>query len=91
MGVERWASLSTPYGSSQWRFCFNAACARSSPSAWPRQSRRLQPARAKRGRSFVQSPGLPSRNHCVEQVSLTPFMVRVALCPLIQNSMSASA
>jgi hypothetical protein len=31
------------------------------------------------------------RDHRVAQVSLTPFMVRVALRPFIQNSMSASA
>ena len=34
---------------------------------------------------------IASHRHCVEQVSLTPFIVRMALCPLIQNSMSASA
>jgi hypothetical protein len=43
------------------------------------------------GPKVCPAPRIASRNHCVEQVSLTPFMVRVALCPLIQNSMSASA
>jgi hypothetical protein len=48
------------------------------------------------GSSRFQVAGAPSLvevagNHGVEQVSLTPFTVRVALRPLIQNSMSASA
>ena len=43
-----------------------------------------------RGFEAVRSSGL-LRRHCVEQVSLTPFIVKVALRPLIQNSMSASA
>ena len=44
-----------------------------------------------RGMRQIIALCLAARNHCVEQVSLTPLMVRVALCPLIQNSMSASA
>jgi hypothetical protein len=43
------------------------------------------------GPKRCSEPQIASRRHCVEQASLTPFIVRVALCPLIQNSMSASA
>jgi hypothetical protein len=62
-------------------------------AAWAsRLSRRAHGGRVTaRGRSFVQRPGLLRAVIASSRFLLAPFIVRVALCPLIQNSMSASA